>query len=64
MRVVAIDDRAFTPDVIKASKTSSQTVRFLTVNEDYYETFTLNYQGGRRTVSAPRPRGRETGSAR
>jgi predicted metalloprotease with PDZ domain len=52
MRVVAIDDRAFTPDllgdVIKASKTSSQTIRLLTLNEDYYKTYTLNYQGGER----------------
>ena len=52
MRVVAIDDRAFTSDllsdVLKASKASSQTIRLLIVNEDYYKTYTLKYQGGER----------------
>jgi predicted metalloprotease with PDZ domain len=50
MRVVAINSRAFTPDLLsdalKASKTSPQTISFLTVNDDYYQTFTLTYEGG------------------
>lgn len=52
MKVVAINDRAFTPDEIsdalKASKTSPQTIHFLTLNDDYYKTYTLSYQGGPR----------------
>lgn len=62
MRVMAIDDRAFTPDllgdVVKASKTSSQTIRFLTLNEDYYKTYTLNYQGGPRYPHLVREEGK------
>jgi predicted metalloprotease with PDZ domain len=50
MRVVAINDRAFTGDLLtdalKASKTSAQTIRFLVLNEDYYSTHTITYQGG------------------
>jgi len=50
MRVVAINDRAFSADqlqdILKASKTSAQTIRFLVVNNDYYSTHTINYQGG------------------
>jgi predicted metalloprotease with PDZ domain len=50
MRVVAMNDRAFTPDLLndalKASKTESQTIRLLILNEDYYKTYTLTYQGG------------------
>lgn len=62
MRVVAIDDRSFTPDllgdVVKASKTSSQNIRFLTLNEDYYKTYTLNYQGGARYPHLVREEGK------
>ena len=52
MRVVALNDRAFTPellsDALRESKASSQTMRFLTLNEDYYKTMTVSYQGGER----------------
>jgi predicted metalloprotease with PDZ domain len=50
MRVVAINGRAFTPDLLadalKASKASAQTISFLTVNDDYYQIYTLTYEGG------------------
>ena len=50
MRVVAINDRAFTGELLtealKASKTSAQTIRLLVLNEDYYSTHTITYQGG------------------
>jgi predicted metalloprotease with PDZ domain len=52
MKVVAINDRAFTPDLVndalKESKTSAQTIRFLTVNDDYYKEYLLTYEGGPR----------------
>lgn len=50
MKVVAVNDRAFTPDLvndaIKGSKTNAQTIHFLTVNDDYYKTYTVTYEGG------------------
>ena len=50
MRVAAINDRAFSADLLKdalkASKTGAQTMRFLVVNGDYYSTHTIRYQGG------------------
>jgi len=52
MRVVAINDRAFTPDLlrdaIKAGTTNDQPIRFLVVNDDYYKTISVNYHGGER----------------
>jgi len=50
MKVVAINDRAFTPDLVndalKESKTGRQTIRFLTVNDDYYKEYSVTYEGG------------------
>jgi predicted metalloprotease with PDZ domain len=50
MKVAAVNDRAFTPDLvndaIKDSKASPQTIRFLTVNDDYYKEYTVTYEGG------------------
>ena len=52
MRVVAINDRAFTPDVLhdalKASTKNDQPIRFLVLNDDYYRTCQVNYHGGER----------------
>jgi predicted metalloprotease with PDZ domain len=52
MRVVAINDRAYTPDLlrdaIKAATTNDQPIRFLVVNDDYYKTISVNYHGGER----------------
>ena len=52
MRVVAVNDRAFTPDLLhdalKAGKNGSQPVRLLVVNDDYYKTCTIDYHGGER----------------
>ncbi|MGD0696080.1 MAG: M61 family peptidase [Terriglobia bacterium] len=62
MRVVAINDRAFTTDLLadalKASKTSAQTIRFLVLNEDYYSTHTINYQGGEKYPHLVRAEGK------
>ena len=52
MRVVAINDRAFTPellhDALEASTKNDQPIRFLLVNDDYYKTCSVNYHGGER----------------
>jgi predicted metalloprotease with PDZ domain len=52
MRVVAVNDRAFTPDLLrdalKAGKNSSQPIRLLVLNDDYYMTCTIDYHGGER----------------
>jgi len=52
MRVVAINDRAYTPDLLhdalKAAKNNDQPIRFLVVSDDYYKTCTVNYHGGER----------------
>ena len=52
MRVVAINDRAFTPDLLrdalKAAAKDNQPIRFLVVNDDYYKTCLVNYHGGER----------------
>ncbi|MGA3324687.1 MAG: M61 family peptidase [Terriglobia bacterium] len=52
MRVVAINDRAFTADLLhdalKAGTKDDQPIRFLVVNDDYYKTISVNYHGGER----------------
>jgi len=52
MRIVAINDRAYTPDLLrdalKAGTKNDQPIRFLVVNEDYYKTCPVNYHGGER----------------
>ena len=52
MRVMAINDRAYTPDLLhdalKASTKNDQPIRFLVLNDDYYQTCTVNYHGGER----------------
>jgi predicted metalloprotease with PDZ domain len=52
MRVVAVNDRAFTPDLLrdalKAAKNSAQPIRLLVLNDDYYKTCTIDYHGGER----------------
>jgi predicted metalloprotease with PDZ domain len=52
MRVVAVNDRAFTPDLLrdalKAGKNSSQPIHLLVLNDDYYKTCTIDYHGGER----------------
>src|SRR5271157_485656 len=52
MWIVAINDRAYTPDLVrdalKAGTKNDQPIRFLVVNEDYYKTCPVNYHGGER----------------
>jgi predicted metalloprotease with PDZ domain len=52
MRVVAVNDRTFTPDLLhdalKAGKSSSQPIRLLVLSDDYYKTCTIDYHGGER----------------
>jgi predicted metalloprotease with PDZ domain len=50
MKIVAVDDRAFTPDLLrealKRTKSGSPPIRLLILNDGYYRTSTINYQGG------------------
>ena len=50
MRVVAVNGRRFTADVLrdalKAGKSSSQPLELLVENTDYYKTYKLDYHGG------------------
>ena len=50
MKVVAVNGRRFTPDVlrdaIRAAKNSSVTVDLLVENADYYKTYKLDYHEG------------------
>jgi predicted metalloprotease with PDZ domain len=52
MRLMAVNDRAFTPDLLrdalKASLQSSDPLRLLVLNDDYYKSCTINYHGGER----------------
>lgn len=52
MRLVAVNGHAFTPDVLRdemqAGKTSSEPLRLLVENDDYYQTYSLDYHGGER----------------
>ncbi len=52
MRIVAINDRAYTADLLhdalKAGMKNDQPIRFLVLNEDYYKTCSVNYHGGER----------------
>jgi predicted metalloprotease with PDZ domain len=50
MRIMAINDRVYTPDLLhdllKASAKNDQPLRFLVLNDDYYKTCAVNYHGG------------------
>jgi predicted metalloprotease with PDZ domain len=52
MRIVAINDRAYTGDLLhdalKAGTKNDQPIRLLVLNEDYYKTCSVNYHGGER----------------
>jgi predicted metalloprotease with PDZ domain len=52
MRVVAVNDRAFTPDLLKDAlkpdKSNPQPIRLLVANDDYFKTCTIDYHGGER----------------
>ncbi len=52
MKVMAIDDRAFAPDLLhdalKATKTGTQSIRLLVLDDDYYKSCTIDYHGGER----------------
>ena len=62
MRVVAVNDRAYTPDLLhdalKASTKNDQPIRFLVLNDDYYKTCTVNYHGGERYPHLARVEGK------
>jgi predicted metalloprotease with PDZ domain len=62
MRVVAVNDRAFTPDLLHdaliAAKNSSQPIRLLVLNDDYYKTCTIDYHGGERYPHLVRQEGK------
>jgi predicted metalloprotease with PDZ domain len=63
MRVVAVNDRAFTPDLLhdalKTGKNSSQPIRLLVLNDDYYKTCTIDYHAGERYPHLVRQEGKE-----
>ncbi len=50
MKVVAVNQRAFAPEVwhdaLKATKNSSAPLQLLVENTDYYNTYVINYRGG------------------
>ena len=50
MKLIAVNSRAYTPEVledaVKASKDSSQPISLLVLVDEYYKTFTVNYHGG------------------
>jgi predicted metalloprotease with PDZ domain len=52
MRLMAVNDRTYTPDLLhdalKASTKSDQPLRFLVLNDEYYKTCSVNYHGGER----------------
>ncbi len=62
MKVMAVDDRAYTPDLLhdalKASKTGTQPVRLLVLDDDYYKTCTIDYHGGERYPHLVREEGK------
>jgi len=52
MKVMAVNDHVFTPDVlldaIKATKDTSQPISLLILSDDYFRTFHVDYHGGER----------------
>jgi len=62
MRVVAVDDRAFTADglhdALKATEKASKLIRLLMLSDDYYKTCTIDYQGGERYPHLVREEGK------
>lgn len=62
MRVVAVNGRGFTPDVLrealKAAKGSSTPLELLIENDDYYRTCRLDYHGGERYPNLTRETGK------
>jgi len=52
MKVVAVNGRRFSPEVlrdaIKSSKSTRDTIDLLVENTDYYKTYKLDYHGGER----------------
>jgi hypothetical protein len=52
MKLVAVNGRAFTDDVLRqalrAGKNSSQPLELLVENTEYYKTYKLDYHGGER----------------
>lgn len=62
MRLVAVNGRAFTPavlrDALRAGESSSQPLRLLVVNDDYYHTYSLDYHGGERYPHLVREEGK------
>ena len=52
MKLVGVDGRVYTPeilqDAIKAAQTNSQPIQLMVVIDDYYQTFKVDYAGGER----------------
>jgi predicted metalloprotease with PDZ domain len=62
MRVVAVNDRAYTPDLLRdalrAGKNNASPIRLLVLNDDYYTTCTIDYHGGERFPHLVRQEGK------
>ena len=62
MKLVAVNGRSFTPEVLraalKAGKDTSQPLRLLVLNDDYYKTYDVDYHGGERYPHVVRESGR------
>jgi hypothetical protein len=52
MRLVAVDGRKWSPEIlreaIKRAKTGSTTIDLLAENDDFYQTYPVDYHGGER----------------
>jgi predicted metalloprotease with PDZ domain len=52
MKLVGVDGRVYThedlEDAIKAAQTNSQPIRLMVIIDDYYQTFSVDYNGGER----------------
>jgi len=52
MEIVAVNGRRFTPEIfnaaLRATKTGTEPLQLIVVNDDYYRTVTIDYHGGRR----------------
>ncbi|MGH9327156.1 MAG: M61 family metallopeptidase [Terriglobia bacterium] len=62
MHLVAVNSRAFTPsvfrDALREGEKSSQPLRLLVKNDDYYQTYRLEYHGGERYPHLVREEGK------
>jgi hypothetical protein len=63
MKVVAVNGRRYTPQVLRdalySGKNSSQPLQLLVENTDYFRSFNLNYHGGEKYPHLVREDGKQ-----